>query len=289
MSVNISDFLNTKLLNKLEFEDYCFNIPILYGFHGKIHLLNYNWKNRFKIIDEIVANKPITKGDSEFDIVVDQIKNSVISSLLLDMHSIYLQLLEEVFGLCFSLTHNKKNTSFWYNFYFCENKAKDIQPNDIYGEVKEITEGTKNMSAFIQKKIDFEFVFLSDEKIFKTEKEWLNIKKLLKKLFLKYAKDLSQREVYNHYKHRNRVITGRIPLKLNSQPIGGAEVLQWFSREGDMIKTNTITADCEEKYRECIKLINVFSTIVQAHLISKHNLSEFKKELADSYSKLLKN
>jgi hypothetical protein len=298
MPLNITDFINKELMSREEFEKYCFTAPMLDGLHGKRQLLSYNWANRFKIIEDLIETKPIKSGHKDYIEMRQQVVNSVISPLLLDMHSLYIQLLEEIFGICLSLSYNKSDKSFWYNYYFCENKNKDILPNDIYNDIKLITEATKNSSKVIQAKIDFKYVFLSDMDIFKTEKAWKDIKKYLVNLLLEFAEDLHARETYNHYKHRNRVITGKIPLKLDfdiggktvSSPLGGCEILQWFTREGESIKTNTDFGEFEKLDQNCIKLIELFLIIIKTHQVCKYNLlNQFRDDLTKAYFAISKN
>jgi hypothetical protein len=231
---------------------------------GKRQLLEFNWQHRLTIKDAILNQKPLDSADPNYSKLEQNILNSICTPILLDMHSLYMQSIELLMGLILSLHHNKGSGLLFYNLFACENEDSTIQPSSIYNEIEHIAKFNKTPIRTLNNYLDLNYSVFADLKYGLTNKD----KNFITRLIYQSCLDGSDRRIYNLYKHRSRVVTGRFPIKINDKNVANSEFLNFFEYSGSgKIGSYIALANFEDTNLKVHRLIELILIIIQNHSI----------------------
>ena len=291
-----------------KFEDDCWRHYEIFirSYSGKLQLLRYNFEKFDEILQHQTDSKNISSSEiNKKEFVKKTINNAIYSSLILDSHSLYIQILEQFFGLIFSLNKNKKSNLFWVPFIFSDygqsKKGEKIcfDPQSIYKEASVFLnnlEVTKDKFNFFKKTFDLEYVFFANLPFSFIENK-KDKKLVFSKIFSKIYNFLirfSNRDAYNAWKHRSRAFTGSLPqMRMNFKLEDGGtvstplynECIFWYESEGDSILKMYTQTSVIENINMTENVLAAIFELIKCHGVSYDNsfITSYEKDPYKTY------
>lgn len=254
------------------------------SYSGKLQLIRYNYENINNILDYQLKSKNVSEAHKFYEKIKQDSYNALYSSLLLDSHSLYLQMLEQFFGLIFSLNENKKSNLFWMPFIFCDyggnknNREIKFKPKNLYSKVESFYTqlfDAKDKIKFLKNNLDLEYVFFASHKfdfLLDNKQKKEIFKKILNKITM-FLMHFSNKDAYNAWKHRSRTFTGSLPMKLKFDLKDGSSIstplqnicLFWYDADEKNITKNYTQSDIKSNIDAMETLLTAIFETIKCH------------------------